>query len=255
MTSRILPALLLFTGLSPATVLDIPYPGGKRSGSFTVTVDNGKAISPDTIRIGAALTFRVYFQILPLAVCSNRGELGIQVFATGGGITMRRPSHDTDWIAYPSPHSLSSNVLADSVPTLSPSDPSAPSKAQGWIIARPGDLDCMTDTYSLDSNYRQLLFPVGGGYYSKIQVASFTETVPGPPPPLYQPRVLNTVTVRYIINEEPDLSGPAPIRPARPEPASRFGARLEQELYNPLGIKLRRDPGRFEPTLPGPAKP
>lgn len=240
-----------------ADVLQIPYASGKKMGTFTITLNNGSAISPDTVRIGSALTIVPYLAYSLLAVCNNSNELGLQIRPAGGGNVFRRFNRDSNWVGYTAPYLLSSNTFADSVPRLfSPAQPANLPKARGFVFAYPGDNNCMTETYGLDSNYRQLMFPTGGGYYSKLQIYAFTHTLPGPPPPQYQPKVLNTISVRYVINDTTDLSGnPVAILPAPSRAGLKAGLAATPDLYNPLGVRLKDGTGKFEARLPDSRRP
>lgn len=236
-----------------AETLEIPYAGGKLYGTFTVTLDNGTSISPDTVRIGSALTIIPYLAYSLIAVCNNRNELGFQLLPAGDGSVLRRPNGDTNWMSYDFyPVAVSSMVSADSVPVLTPAEPPDLSKARGYVFARPGDWICETETYEFDTDYRQILFPAGDGFYAKLQIFAFTQTLPGPPPPQYQPTILNTVSVRYVINDDPeDLADESvSLRPARP----RYGKAGEGAVnhVNPLGIRVHPAAARPVPALPVP---
>jgi hypothetical protein len=104
-------------------------------------------------------------------------------------------------------------------------------------------------------NWNRLVFVHNGSVYAKLAITAKQDTLWGSGIPSYQ--YIKTVTLRYLINSSNDLSGLiTPLqRASKSQIGSRFGARVEQELYNALGVRLRRDAGRFEPAFPAPRKP
>ncbi|MCD6023581.1 MAG: hypothetical protein K0Q91_497 [Fibrobacteria bacterium] len=244
--------LAVLATLSHADEFQIPYTSGKLAQSVVITLNNGASISPDSIRVGTAFVVRTYVAYNGLTVCSNSHELGLMFHLGAGGSARRRPAIDTNWMTYAAYPMLSSMINLDSVPRMSgPGGPPVPpGKAPGYIFARPGDVQCMTDTYSADSAFSQVVFVQSGSVYAKLKIVGYTHTLPGPPPPQYQPKTLNTITLRVVVNTNAnDLVDPNPPASLRGPYRKGYARGQSGDLYNPLGIRLDRVPGRFEPGL------
>jgi len=247
--------------LSRADMLQIPYANGKLAQSIVITLDNGNAVSPDSIRIGNAFVVEAYAAFNNLAVCSNRHELGL-LFHVGEGTARRRTAIDTNWMGYPAYPVVSSMRNLDSLPRTGPvgGNPGQSfARATGYIFARPGDVECRASTFDFDSAFSQVIFVQAGGVSAKLKIVGFTQTLPGPPPPQYQDKILNTITLRLVANTDAnDLVDPNPPVALRADRSTfRPGAsrlRMEYDLYNPLGIRLRGVPGDHAPALSVPLR-
>jgi hypothetical protein len=127
--------------------------------------------------------------------------------------------------------------------------------APGFELFKAGqNNNCAGEEYSMTRGWNRVVFlRYGSGvdYRAKLSFQAVDDTVYQGPPSFTTYQILRSLRLDYVLNSNStDLSGPVSIRTARPDRGpSRFGARVEHELYNPLGIKLRHEPGRFEPTL------
>ena len=249
----------LFCAVSQSDVIQIPYTSGKLSQSVVITLNNGSSISPDSIRIGTAFTVEPYLASNTLTVCNNSHELGLLLHVPSGGTTRRQTTLDTNWMGYPAFPSVGSLTDLDSVPRMGQLGiTTGIPRGRGYIFAHPGDDQCWTDTYSFNSAFSQVVFVQSGGVYAKLKIVSFTQTLPGPPPPQYQPKTLNTITLRMVVNTNAnDLVDPNPPVALHRKVAYRNGGNEyswqphDYDLYSPLGVKLDRNSNkRYSPALP-----
>lgn len=248
----------LFCAVSHSDVLQIPYTSGKLSQSVVITLNNGSSISPDSIRVGTAFTVEAYLASNTLTVCSNRHELGLLLHVPSGGTTRRQATLDTNWMGYSSFPVLSSTTDLDSLPRMGQLGlGTGVKRARGYIFAHPGDDQCWTETYSFNAAFSQVVFVQSGSVYAKLKIVDFTQTLPGPPPPQWQPKTLNTITLRMVVNTNPDdLVDPNPPVALRRKVAYRNGGNeyswkpVEYDLYSPLGVKLDRNNKRYYPAIP-----
>jgi hypothetical protein len=181
-------------------------------------------------------------------LCSKTGELGIQILSMGK-TTQRKDSADT-WessTAYPDSALLAPLPQVPQVDTGSPTI----SKAAGYVFAYDGS--CEGTSYGLLPNSKRTLYIQNGAYFAKFGIVSIQSKQWGIIP--YYAFIIS-IKFRYVLNDSNDLVGQSssvpPLPRKRIEP--RFGARIEHELYNPLGVKFRREPGRFEPAVTAPRK-
>ncbi len=257
-------AFLAFSGLlagaASASVVEIPYSGGKVSGSHEVSLYSGSLGSgtyratPDSLRI-AAVTLRFFVQPGPYpTVCGYKPPIGMQVIVGSFGAAWQAADTSSAWSdfqAFPQ----GSAIPLDSVTGASFQEPYTDTlRAPGYFFVEAGERNsCDGSEFSFRSHWNRVIFARWGSgvdYAAKISIRSYQDTTFGMLP-MYQ--VLRSVSVHYVVNTtSTDL---VPIRPGRPEQArSRFGAKVEHDLYNPLGIKIRRESGRYEPTVTVPRK-
>jgi hypothetical protein len=101
------------------------------------------------------------------------------------------------------------------------------------------------------ANSKRTLYLQDGAHFAKFGIESIGSKQWGTVP--YYAYIIS-IKFRYVLNDVNNLTGQTSL--VRPTPRKRieprFGARVEHELYNPLGVKLRREPGRFEPAVTAP---
>jgi hypothetical protein len=202
-------ASVLFTaGTGSADVLQIPYTNGKLAQSVVITLNNGENtgafIAPDSIRVGNLFTVQPFATMNGLTVCNNTGHgLGLMFHVASPGTVRTRVLRDTNWMAdstYPSMVNSMRDLDSMNLYTLGGSSTTA--RARGYVFAHPGDVQCMTSTFNFDSAFSQVVFIQSGTVYAKVKLVAFTQTLPGPVPPQYQPKTLNTVTLRMVVNTD-----------------------------------------------------
>jgi hypothetical protein len=255
-------ATTIISERASAAVLDIPYFGGKQEQTVEVRYTDtitpihhffwSYAPTPDTIRAGSIFSLRLYYTRWNPdmnSLCSQMGELGIQLLSTGD-VAQRKDSADA-WetsTAYPDQSLLTPLPQVPHVDTGFPTI----SKAPGHVLA--GEWSCEGTSYSLNPKWKRTLYFQGGSRFAKIGIESVQSKSWGVIP--YYGYIIS-VRLRYILNDSNDLA--ANTTSARPSLRNRieprFGARVEHERYNPLGVRLRREPGRFEPSVTVPRRP
>lgn len=229
---------------APATVLQIPLTGNRTTGS--VVISSTGTPSPDTVNIGSLAVSLYNGGILP-AVCGAKPTTVVH-FRAPFGIAKQTPDTATDWNnmnVFPAASGLST---IDSIRTWE-ANTGTERVAQGFALYESGSTStCMGAEYFMAPKWNRVVFVSFGsgvGYRAKLSFQARQETVYGIYP-RYQ--ILESITLYYVVTiNSTDLSGgPVALRPARPG----LGLRAGLDLYNPLGIKLDRKPGRFEPALP-----
>ena len=258
------PASLLsfavFTGTALATVLQVPYTGGKQSGAVVISTHSGDSHSgqsspnPDTVRI-AGLTVRLYDKIdVALTVCGFKGPT-VALFTGAFGTVWQSADTSADWNRF---DTIPAGAIAvDSVTGWEGNGGSAPVKrvGQGFALFSAGQRNtCQGAEYFMAPKWNRVVFlRFGSGvdYRAKLSFQSKRDTTFGILP---QFQVITSITLNYVINQNAkDLSGPVGLRPEKPKGfAPRHAPKVEYDLYNPLGIRLNRAPGRFEPRLRAP---
>jgi hypothetical protein len=214
------------------------------------------APSPDTVRFGNVFSLRFFAVNDPLpAVCGAKPTFAVQFLSSA--IARQRADSSAAW----SQHTTYSDSLVplDSIGSGTQANP--PVRAPGFnLVAAGQNNNCSGSEFVLAPRWNRLVFlhrPTAGvgDYYAKVAITAYRDTSFGMLPYYH---VLRSFTLTYVLNNQRlgtqpvDLSGgTVAIRPARPARGSaRFGAGVEYELYNPLGIRLRHGAGKYEPALP-----
>jgi hypothetical protein len=241
-----------------AITQQIAYTGGKLVGSTEISMRSGDvttgsyAISPDTVRFGTVFALRFFMVNDPLpAVCGARPMFAVQVLPNA--VVRQRPDTSVAWSQYTT-WSADTLVPVDSIGSGTNANPQF--RAPGFnLVEAGGGNNCIGSVYILQPRWNRLVFlhrPTSGvqPYYGKVAVTAYRDTSLG---------ILKSFTLTYVLNQQSgqsvDLTGGTvaihAVRPARPSGGNaRFGAGMEYDLYNPLGVRLRRDAGRHEPALP-----
>jgi hypothetical protein len=102
-----------------------------------------------------------------------------------------------------------------------------------------------------------LRYGSGIDYRAKLTFGSVIDTSYTTPPSYSSYHRIQKISLHYVLNaNSTDMAGPVSLRPERPGRGDlRFGARVEHDLYNPLGVRLKRGAGRHEPALLKPRHP
>jgi hypothetical protein len=249
--------IFLLGSLSWGSVVTVPYTSGKIAQS--VTVGTRGTYSPDSVRVGSQFILRFYRAPSALTVCGAPTQLVLQVLVTGSA--RRRPDNDTNWMAYTGYPQASSMINLDSMGPVQ-TGPNPYGSAPAYAYGTEGQFNtCMGATYSLAQTYQQIVFVQSGTTYAKFRIFTYSgvdESVT----PLLQFYYLNSISIRMVVsgnaNDLVDPNPPVAIRGNFESRSRAFSngserARVAHDLYNPLGIRLVREPGRFEAVLPGPA--
>lgn len=260
-------AVLLTVGLAQASFQQIAYTGGKQVNTFTVSMYSGSpglgqhAPSPDTVKIGSIFSLRFYAVPSMLAVCGAPTRFGMQFLIPG---TVQEPVDTTlSWSDIGTYAAAAPFKSLDSVPggwSQNPQPSPAQPRAPGFDFMDAGQRNtCDGAQFSLLPRWnRAVLVQRGSGvvYTAKVSIRAYADTSFGMLP-YYQ--MVQYIEVRYVLNQNSaDLADPVAILPA---PGSRSGLRLrlragmEYDLYNPLGIRLKRGAGKFEAAVPDPRAP
>jgi hypothetical protein len=248
---RHLALLGLFPVLAPAMTYDIPYTGGKLSGSVVIS-GSVSSMSRDTVQLGAA---RIYLGIgakLMLTVCGFKPPTMVQFVAPFGSVaqSVDTSSDWNDFTAYP-----------DSVTSVPPvttwsGGGSDSLVAPGFELFRAGQNNsCAGEEYFKASGWNRVVFlRFGSGvdYRAKLSFQEMNDTVYVGPPTNTTYQILRSLRLYYVVNaNSTDLAGPVALRPDRPgRAAPRLRAGAVTDLYNPLGIRLRREARAHEVVIP-----
>jgi hypothetical protein len=252
-------AIIFLAGAASAAILEIPYTGGKQSGAVEISTSSGDPGSgnlgfrthPDTVRIGG-LTVRLYTGAeLALTVCGFKPPT-VAIFDAPFGSVRQSPDKSAEWSRFAG--HPDSTIALDSVTGYQGYGTSARRVGQGFNLYKAGERNtCMGAEYSMEPDWNRIVFlRFGSGvdYRAKVSFQVKRDTVFGFNP---QYQILKSITLHYVLNANSnDLSGPVAIRPARSRGATRQGLQVPYDVYNPLGIRLKREPGRFAPGVRAP---
>jgi hypothetical protein len=256
----LVPAL---ASLATAAVHQIPYTGGKLAGSVVLSGPSAPAVAgqprlpQDTVKIGSGVTVRFGYasNVLP-AVCGAKATYVVQI----PGQVWQTADTSTNWNGlgtYPA----TGLVAVDSLNAWSSFFDAPASRAPGFpLFQSGGNNDCSGESYFMEPKWNRVVFlRFGSGidYRAKLTFESVDDTSYFTPPGYTSYHVLRKITLYYVLNANSmDLAGPVSVRPARPSRGeTRFGAGVVHDLYNPLGLRLRREAGRHEPVLSVPRLP
>jgi hypothetical protein len=246
--------LLVPTVFASATIVQIPYTGGKMAGTVAISTGSGGETTPDTLVI-AGVTIRFYFAsgTLP-AVCGAKPTIVAQFLAPASTIFQTQDT-STNWNGLATFPGTGSGAAVAPIDAWEFMGASSSHRAPGFPLFSTGQTaSCSGEEYFLSPRWNRVVFlHYGSGvdYRARMsfQVKSDTSYAPTP---MLQYHVLKSLTLHYVINTASnDLSGaPVSLQPPRSRAlASPFDG-PNAELYNPLGVKLKRDPGLHEPALP-----
>jgi hypothetical protein len=251
----------VLAGLAAAAVHQIPYNGGKLAGSVVLsgpsvpaTIGGQPGIPQDTVKIGSAVTVRFGYasNTLP-AVCGAKQGYVVQIL----GAVWQTADTSSDWNGlgtYPS----SGLVAVDSINAWPSFDVQVPARAPGFGLFQSGQNNtCSGEAYIMEPKWNRVVFlRYGSGidYRVKLTFGSVIDTSYTTPPSYTSYHRLQKISLHYVLNaNSTDLAGPVSLRPSRPARGElRFGARVEHDLYNPLGVRMKRYAGRYEPVLSKP---
>jgi hypothetical protein len=238
-----------------ASVLEVPYTGGKIEGTLELQINSGSSVSPDSIRFGgrggATIRFHAASYALPF-VCGAKPTIVAQ-FLGASAAMWQTPDSSTDWNALTWLH-----LQRSSLPLIEGWDGSGgtpPPHERGVPLFSAGSHDsCAGEDYVMSPHWNRVVFMHfgdGRDYRGRFSFQVKHDTLYAPTPTLRY-RVLKHLTLHYVIAEESnDLSG-APVALNAPRRPRAFGAPSGSvtDLYTPLGVKVRREPGRFEALVP-----
>jgi hypothetical protein len=259
---RILPTstfVLLLVAITQSAALDIPYSGGKQEQTIEVRTVHEAAPTWTVsdlryLSITFGNLFSVQFRMMDAEDsyrCSMDDSATSRIFlrVSTPGEAVQLADSGTTWDAQ------------NSYPSPGASTPLAPVQGTYDSFPLPGyrfgfEMYCEGEDQRVNPNWNRLVFVKSGSHYAKFAITATQDTVWNVHF-ITGYRYIKTITLHYVVNETNDLTGNTSLlRPSRPNRSgSRFGARMEHELYNPLGIRLRREPGRYEPTVTVPRKP
>ncbi len=238
-----------------ATLLEIPYSGGKKAGTVVVTKVSNVQMSPDTLKIGlAVIRFSLKSDIL-LAVCGAKPTIVAQFL---GGFASVSQTRDTsaNWNTYTTWPVFDSLVRIDSLNILKNGMPDPEWRAPGFDLFSEGPgRSCTGTEYFLAPRWNRVVFmQMGSGvvYRLKVSFQAQNGTTENPTSMIYN-SYLNSITVHYVLNaNSTDVSGaPVSIRAQRVSRVSMGAADWRRmDLYSPLGVKIHRETGRFEALIP-----
>jgi hypothetical protein len=245
--------VLLMAGQTSATVLQIPYTpsDGKKTGSVEISTANG--LDPDSVKLGL-LTIRLYDGVkVALAVCGFKPTTVVQIV---GGFSVVHQTADTsaDWNQLGTYPHLSNLVKVDSIKAWDGDMSSGVERtAPGFALFKSGQTNtCSGAEYFMEPNWNRVVFvSFGSGinYRAKLSFQAKSDTSYGMLPRF---QVLRSITMYYVITANSDdvSGGPIAVRPeARTRARGSSGLKVDYDVYNPLGIRLGRERGRFEPSL------
>jgi hypothetical protein len=244
---------VLGAGVGAAATLQIPYVGGKQIDSVKISMADttgfyyfgvqAYTIIPDTLKIGNVFSLAFHHvQGLPPHLCSmtdaEYGKLYVQVFTAG--TASRLIDSGFGWSeqdVHPPENSL---VALDTLPSVNGNP-----VPMGFIFAK--ELYCEGTYTHLEQKWNRVIYIRNGGRYAKVAVTANEGLGRSG---LGGSFFLTKITVRYIINDANELGAPVAIRAARSARRDvRLGAKMEYDLYNPLGVRLA-SPRSNEPALP-----
>lgn len=244
------------TAAAQAELLEIPYTGGKKAGTVVITKVSSTQMSPDTVKIGAAMIRLTLKAENLIAVCGAKPTIVAQFVAPFATVSQTSDT-STNWNAY-NTMPTSGLVPLDSIDIWRSGGVQPAWRAPGFDLFSEGSgRSCTNTEYLMHPRWNRVVFMpfgTGVGYRLKVSFQTLTGSTENPTPMIFN-AWLNTVTMHYVLNAgSSDLSG-APVSLRRPE--SRVN-RITQgtkdwrtvDLYNPLGMKIRREPGRFEAVVP-----
>lgn len=236
-----------------AALYDIPYNGGKQSGSVVVAVDGTVGTVSDTIRIGG-LEVRLGTGVGQfLTVCGYKPPVVAQ-FAASFGTAGQTEDMSADWNAF-TVYPAEGLIALDSVPIYSGSEGDSAFGPGFEVYKRGQNNSCEGEEYSLSSGWNRVVFlRFGSGvdYRAKLSFRAVDDTSYVGPPSFTNYHVLRSLRLDYVINaNSTDLAGPTAIRAPR---GSRIDGPVQagtaQERYNPLGVRLRRAAHDHEVVIP-----
>jgi hypothetical protein len=237
--------------LTPAYALQIPYAGGKQGESIEIRTLTPSPFpwgqsSLGSVTIEIAGVFSIRFREVAAqndsSFCSSQdaalGKIFLQI--SGEGVVRQLADSGMDWQLHQTRPPETDLIVFASLPL--PGDPGA----VGYRFASVGS--CEGSHQFVAPNWNRLIFIRNGSRHTKVAIVAKQDTAWGTLP-YYG--YLKTITLRYVVNDWDELSDPVAIRPVRPSREHpRFNASMEYDLYNPLGVRLRREPGPFEAALP-----
>jgi hypothetical protein len=244
---------LLLAGTASAGLLQIPYAGGKQQDSIEIRVLGyhpflGPQTTLGSISVEMGDLFSIRFREAPpedggSSFCSNAetalGKIFLQV--STGGETRQLADSGTNWDIHPV-HPPDHTLIA--LPSFSLAGDSV--SVTGYRFGSVGY--CEGSNQVVTGKWNRIVFIRKDAHYAKFAMVAKQDTAWGNLP-WYG--YLKTITFRYVVNDSNDLSDPVSIRPERrPRASARLGTAVEQDHYNPLGVRLRRPPGRFEAAVP-----
>ena len=245
--------ILLLAGHASATVLQIPYTisEGKKTGSVEISIANG--LDPDSVRLGG-LIVRLYDGVkVALAVCGFKPTTVVQII---GGFSVVHQTTDTsaDWNQLGTFPHLSNLVKVDSIKAWDGDMSSGVERTgPGFALFKSGETNsCSGAEYFMERNWNRVLFVTFGSgisYRAKLSFQAKKDTTYGMLPRF---QVLRSVTLYYVLTANSDdvSGGPIAVRPeVRTRARGSSGLKVDYDVYNPLGIRLGRERGRFEPSL------
>ena len=243
-------------GLLHAQTIQIPYSGGKLADSVqiqTISYDHDFGTLP---RLGSVFVefgnlFSLYVRMTPpeeplAGLCSWADSEKSKFFL---GISTSGEAHQladtaSDWSQEASRPSEEALVPLSPLPAVASSD------SVGFRFA--SEEICEGSIQLMFGKWNRVIFVRDGSRYAKFAITGWQDTAWGGLPS-YQ--YLKSLTIRYVINDTNELSDLVSIRaPGVDRTASRglgvSGAGRIEDLYNPLGVRLNRAPGRFEAAVP-----
>ena len=237
--------------MTAAAVYDIPYTGGKVSGSLVVPVSSTGSMGLDTVRLGSAGIFLGNGAKLMLTVCGFKPPTVVQFQAPFGSVS-QGADMSSDWngfTTYPS----TVVPVRDATIWLNENDSLV---APGFELFKSGQNNsCAGAEYGMTAGWNRVVFlRFGSGvdYRAKLSFQAVDDTVYVGPPTFTTYQILRGIRLYYVMNmNSTDLAGPVALRPDRPGRADpRLGAGTATGLYNLLGARLRREARAHEVVIP-----
>jgi hypothetical protein len=244
--------ILVVVGVAPTNALVIPYSGGKLADSVTIrTLSNLPSygsqgiLSTTTIELGNEFVVRFrWLAKTPLAgLCSmtdvEYDKFFVQVVATGE--VRQLADSGSDWQL----HSMRppDSALVPVGPLPFPSDSITP---LGFRFALGAWCE---GTYEyVTGKWNRLIFIRNGTRYAKLAIVARQDTSWGTLPGY---SFFKSITFRYVVNDSNELSDPVSILPAvKRQPDFRSGRYGNIDLYNLLGVRLKREARPQEVVIP-----
>jgi hypothetical protein len=246
--------LALLTGAASAALHEVPYTGGKKAGTVVITKVSNTSMSPDTVKIGPATIRLTMITDILLAVCGAKPTIAAQFVAPFAQVWQTADT-STHWNGFPA-MPASGLIGVDSIDIRKNGSPDPAWRAPGFGLFSEGPgTSCTGTEYFMEPRWNRVVFMrFGSGVDYRLKVSFQVQTGASEnPTPMIDNSWLVSLTMHYVLNaNSTDVSG-APVSIRAPRVARAAPVRGDwrtMDLYSPLGVKLRREPGRFEAVVP-----
>jgi hypothetical protein len=244
--------ILVVVGVAPTNALVIPYSGGKLADSIKVRtvsihelLGTQSTLAGTTIQLGNVFSLKFQWKAKDTleGLCSFKDAEHNKIFlqVSAAGEVRQLSDSGTNWNAHSIRPADSVLIPLASLPVSS--DTGVPI---GYRFALEGV--CEGTNQSVAGNWNRILFIRNGSQHAKISIVANQDTVKCCLPSF---RYLKSITLRYVVNDSNELSDPVSLRPAvKRQPDFRSGRYGNIDLYNLLGVRLKREARPQEVVIP-----